>query len=328
MKKVTLLTAIFISFSFVCMSQVPTSGLVGFYPFSGTVLDFSGNANNPSYVGTGVTLTSDRFGNSKSACDFDGNINSFIRIPADNFPANDRTISVWFNIPDVSIRPAILSYGGDGNCGTTYFMAINVEGYDNYTIQGHCHYNELNFPYAAPPINNWYNWVVTVNGSTQKIYVNGEFMASAETFTGSTYVAGKDLALGVLTYVDGTAPYTDANCGYLRGKLDDIRIYNTVLSDAEIISLYEDITTGIIENKNSVTPTLLQSHPDGFFTIDLGTNAGKSDIFVKDMFGRTILTDHGISHQIYNLKLNAAPGIYLMNILSDNKRTCLKLIKY
>ena len=65
---------LFISFGLVSLfyqnveSQIPTNGLVAYYPFSGNVGDSSGN----NYHGTtyNVTLVSDRFGNSNSAYKF------------------------------------------------------------------------------------------------------------------------------------------------------------------------------------------------------------------------------------------------------------------
>ena len=47
-------------------SYVPTSGLVGWWPFNGNANDESGSGNNGTVYG-GVSDTSDRFGNSNSA---------------------------------------------------------------------------------------------------------------------------------------------------------------------------------------------------------------------------------------------------------------------
>ena len=52
-------------------NYVPTNGLVGWWPFNGNANDESGNANNGTV--NGATLTTDRFGDSSSAYDFDGN---------------------------------------------------------------------------------------------------------------------------------------------------------------------------------------------------------------------------------------------------------------
>ncbi len=74
-------------------TYVPTSGLVGWWPFNGNANDESGNGNNGTV--NGATLTTDRFGVANKAYSFDGT-NSNIVI-ADNTllrPTNI-TISVW-----------------------------------------------------------------------------------------------------------------------------------------------------------------------------------------------------------------------------------------
>lgn len=77
--------------------------LIAYYPFNENVNDESGNNINPTYVGTGVSLTSDRFGLNNRACYFDGNDGSYIRVPADSFPTTGRTISfglmLWIYLP-------------------------------------------------------------------------------------------------------------------------------------------------------------------------------------------------------------------------------------
>ena len=215
-----------------------SQNLIAYYPFNGNANDQSGNAINPTYIGTGVTLTTDRFGNANKAYNFDGLPGSYIRMPADALPTTNRTISLWFNVPDVTNRPGLLGYGGNGSCGTTLLMGLNCSGSGAYWVQGHCGFNPTSYTYPAAPVDNWYHWVLTINGTDQKIYVNGELKTTTTSFSGATAVTGKDLALGVITSVSGTAPYTDVNVGYTRGKLDDIRIYDAAMTDAQVQNLY------------------------------------------------------------------------------------------
>ena len=55
-------------------SNIPTSGLIAYYPFNGNANDESGNSNNGSVLG--ASLSGDRFGNENSAYTFNG-IDSF-----------------------------------------------------------------------------------------------------------------------------------------------------------------------------------------------------------------------------------------------------------
>jgi hypothetical protein len=106
------------------------STLVAFFPFNGNANDESGNENNPTFIGSGVTLTTDRFGNANKAYYFDGNTDSYIRIPADNFPTTDRTISFWFYADQMENHPTPISYGGDV-CNNSVLMTFNKGGYPN-----------------------------------------------------------------------------------------------------------------------------------------------------------------------------------------------------
>ena len=212
------------------------NGLVAYYPFNGNANDESVNANHGTVHG--ATLTTDRFGNSDSAYNFDG-INNFISASANDLPTRDRTVSLWF-YADTDAHPALLGYGGSGSCGTSYFMAMNapLPIYQNrlYT-SSHCDVNNLYYNYPAPPVGRWYHWVTTISGTEQTMYIDGVKVSTNNNFTSPTYVIGTQLAMGAATSTSGIAPYLDANVTYFNGKLDDVRIYDRVLTDAEIVAL-------------------------------------------------------------------------------------------
>ena len=80
MRKIALIAfTVLISFQIVAQvpSYVPTNGLVGWWPFTGNAIDSSGNGNNGTV--NGATLTSDRFGNTAKAYEFNG-LNQFISV--------------------------------------------------------------------------------------------------------------------------------------------------------------------------------------------------------------------------------------------------------
>ena len=70
---------------------VPTDGLEGWWPFSGSLLDYS--ANEFHAVNFGSIFASDRFGMENSALDFDGD--SWIEATIPQTPA--WSISIWAN---------------------------------------------------------------------------------------------------------------------------------------------------------------------------------------------------------------------------------------
>ncbi len=89
------------SVNIVVIQQLPSQGLVAYYPFNGNANDQSGNGNNGTVFGAILTL--DRFGNSNSAYSFDGN--DYIKADADDLPTAERTTSLWFNASTYIISP-------------------------------------------------------------------------------------------------------------------------------------------------------------------------------------------------------------------------------
>ena len=75
-------------------TQIPSSGLVGYWPFNGNANDESGNGNNGTVNG-GALLVTDRNGNVNAAYQFDG-IDDFIQMTQAGPTGNTAvTVSFW-----------------------------------------------------------------------------------------------------------------------------------------------------------------------------------------------------------------------------------------
>ena len=106
MKKFLLTSIATISFLLV-FAQVPTNGLVAYYPFNGNANDATGNGNNGTV--NGATLTSDRFGNSNSAYDFNGVDNHIsINDTLCNFGTGEFTLSSWLYKYDTLVAGTVI----------------------------------------------------------------------------------------------------------------------------------------------------------------------------------------------------------------------------
>jgi hypothetical protein len=112
-------------------SYVPTNGLLGWWPFSGSANDESGNGKHGSIVNTDFSL--DRFGNPNSAANFDQN-GDVINLPeistALGAPNSSATYSVWFkgapttaNYGFGPVLSASTTFGGNAyrNCSILYW---------------------------------------------------------------------------------------------------------------------------------------------------------------------------------------------------------------
>jgi uncharacterized protein (TIGR02145 family) len=281
---------LFIPFLILILSVFKINGqsIVAYYPFNGNANDESGNGRNPTYNGAG--LTTDRFGNPNSAFIFSGAPNGHIEYSSTGLPETNRTIALWFYASDLNSRPTLFSYGGNG-CASTLLMAINSSASGSYPspqylVSGHCNTNNITYAYTTEPLNEWYHFVLTINGNEQKIYINGELKSTQNTYSGSTYTTERELAFGVATYISGFAPYTDSNLGYFQGKLDDIRIYDGAMSVVLVQQLYENEATGLVAyypfNGNANDESIHQNHgtvQNAVLTIDRFGNTDKAYSF-------------------------------------------------
>ena len=216
------------------------NGLVSYWPFCGNANDQSGNGNNGTVFG--ATLTTDRFGNTNSAFDFNGT-NSHILVPNNSSLSNfqDITISGWVNIsqfPNLSISDGlsglVTKWYGSGNCGgVTDNYACYVRS-NNQFVGATNQYRQYPTLLQTPSnINsaNWYHFVMVHNSMTGgSFYINGILVSNYNTAgaicssTNPLYF-GCDNGLGTLNR-------------FLNGKLDDIGIWNRALTQQEITQLY------------------------------------------------------------------------------------------
>lgn len=250
MKKIAfLLTLIcFTSYSQV-PSYVPTSNLIGWWPFNGNANDLSGNSLNGTV--NGATLTTDRFGTVNAAYNFTTNQSITIggSVALNTYPI---TISLWYNCSS-------LTASQNGNLFSKYLPAtwngfglmINdeptmkaVEPFylltTNRKLIGH--YNEPDFHQSNVNFNTWYHLVFTADNTGGKLYVNG-VLVSTDTWTGLPGASTNSY----LWKIGGLWDY------WFKGKIDDIGVWNTVLTQQQVTSLYNANACPTMTSFNNLT---------------------------------------------------------------------------
>ncbi|MEI6556638.1 MAG: LamG-like jellyroll fold domain-containing protein [Paludibacter sp.] len=221
MKKIITSLMLAILFGLSANAQVPTNGLVAYYPFNGNANDASGYGNNGTVYGT--TLTTDRFGNVNRAYYFDGSTN-YIDVPNSsslNF-TNQFTISSWIKTNFSSDWQRIVDKG----------QQATSNGYVLDMIGNSVRLN-ANYQYTtnATICNNTWKHIVSVyNNGVVQIYIDG-ILNSTITSTATSLVAcTNNLKIGK----------ANGNLVYFHGNIDDIRIYNRALNQNEVTALYND----------------------------------------------------------------------------------------
>lgn len=252
-----------------------------FTPTSGTLnsTDVYVKLQNTSTTGTSGSFTVASTGansktvtatvNTDNALNFDG-INDHVII--DNIGNNSNlsfagtssfTIEAWVNRSAETGANAFIvtkqNSGVDGN----YNLFIDANGKPGF-------YRETS-TYQAPiktssaiPLNEWHHIAGVYNGSTMKIYLDGvESGSIANTYNVTNPISSLKVAIGAV-HSNGTPT------GYFKGKIDEVRIWNTARTASQIqnnylselagnetnLKAYYNFNHGIVNGNNSSIPLI------------------------------------------------------------------------
>jgi hypothetical protein len=217
-------------------------GLLAYYPFNGSFNDESGNGNNAT-AKNGAVLTSDFLGRTNKAAGFDG-VNDYLIVPGSSKLDAD-AISVSFQVMvNNSNRRNVTVSRINFETGESVIFGVHesqpadnkwnfgvTPGTDDCTKQ--YPYDPTLGVYANPPIQagRWYNVIVTFGAGKQNFYIDGVLHNSVtRTFSNAKKCPNGDLMIGGWWKNDIVS---------IDGKLDEVRLYNRVLTDCEIAKLSE-----------------------------------------------------------------------------------------
>lgn len=225
-------------------SYLPTSNLVGWWPFNNNANDESGNGLNAS-LQNGVIATTDRYGNLNSAYNFDGvDDRIFVNNAFFDNGWNQYTFSCWVNLTTVnntnnqnSSNFVLNTSPHNGLCfGANW---LNSGKYTLFAGNGSWDGVFNGSSNQSAVAGNWKHLILTKNSNTYKLYVNGtldKIWTSAVTLVSNNYKI----------YFGGTDPATGTN-EVLKGKLDDIGIWDRELTQTEITTVFQSGSAGVID---------------------------------------------------------------------------------
>ena len=210
------------------------SGVVaawGFNEGSGTTTaDASGNNNTATLLG-GPTWVAGKYG---KAVSFD-QVNDYLSVPNSsslNISGNAMTLSMWINPGSVSGDSVVLGKFWNTNMSSPYYQyGLELSGGKPKLYIGTSTGLVGAGMDTALVLNQWTHLAVVFNGSTVQFYVNGT-MVSSKSLVASVTARGMPLRIGA-----------DADPGqFYKGSLDNLRIYNRVLSAPEVTT---DMNSGL-----------------------------------------------------------------------------------
>lgn len=203
-------------------------GLVGYWPMEegggNRMMDQSGNNLHANIIDNRDIIWEN--GKEGKAINLTGNINRYGVIthqPILNIP-NAITLAAWVK-PTQLQRGTIISKNAGNGFELWLDMNGNIEFRLNRGTSGSTYRLVSNFNYSNR-LNNWIHVAATFDGTTSKIYINGEenIIATYPPFTIGT--SSGNLTIGSLGDIQRW-----------RGSLDEVRLYNRALNQSEILLL-------------------------------------------------------------------------------------------
>ncbi len=201
------------------------NGLIAYYPYDGDASD----ASNNNLVGIeegGVSLTSDRFGNANRAYGFDG--------------VDDRIVSV--NLPQPSLITVAGWFSTSADYSDGYANVIDIPGAlglgigTTNELSGIILIGEGDFvPINASNVVNdgiWHHAALSYDGANLKLYLDGAVVANIPEGAGGVFYSQESQVLNIGYSTDGTDRW-------FNGSIDEVRIYDRALTEAELLQVYE-----------------------------------------------------------------------------------------
>ena len=222
--------------------QATASGLVGYWP-----LDEPADGSAPDASGTGNdgTIQSDpNAANGIGVSDsthFDGS-NDHVRVPNDNTielgTADTVTVSAWVS-KDAPQNGwiAMLQHSDE-----SYNLQFNNGNEPEFTIHDDGSWVTAEYGNSVSS-NQWHHYVGTYDGSTIRFYVDGSLVDT------NTVPDMDETSFDL-----GIAENLDATGRHLDGKMDEVRLYDRVLSDSEVTRLYQTPTQGNLTTDSKTHP--------------------------------------------------------------------------
>jgi hypothetical protein len=213
-----------------------SSPLVASYPFLGNANDASGHNNNGRV--SGAVLAADHLGNANGAYLFDGN-DDYIQVDgASELNLAKFTVSILFKVNNLPPVPPIPHQLGKATLvckGNNFFINLYHDLGNTYGTLSYMHQNSSGNWSASFPdhinCNQFYHFAAVYDGKDLKVYLNG-VLRRTELNIGPPIFNNLPLFIG--KSYDTNSP----NC--FNGVIDDLRIYNQALPDAEVAKLYSD----------------------------------------------------------------------------------------
>ena len=208
--------------------EMPYSDMIAHYTFDGNAVDVTGNGHDGILYG--ATYVEDRYGTYQDAIEFDGSVNGYVDVGAMDIPL-PATVSVWFRSPVInSAWRTLIGWNDESGPYSGIQIATTGDG-RMITRMGNdtTDYYTTNYPDGD---GQWH--LINISRDTnaqQRVYFDGVLQ--------TTYTANVPVGSNHHLYIGRSfRPNSYFLNEHFQGAMDEVRIYNRVLSDEENWSLW------------------------------------------------------------------------------------------
>ncbi len=193
------------------------------YTFDGNKQLADQNGKNELKLSGGASVTDD--GNKGKGLLLDGT-DGYAELP-DNILSSDMTITTWVKINKFTTWGRVFDFGTDSN--QNFFFAPYSGGASRLEIKNGATVDTMDC--TQETAKDWVNYAITIKGDTVSYYRNGKLIKSKSGIKDISELTNTANYIGKSHY-DGDA--------YLSAVVDDFRVYNTALSQDEILKVMAD----------------------------------------------------------------------------------------
>lgn len=307
------------------------NGMVAHFPFNNNLDDISTSTILTS--NNGSTFTTDRNGLANFGIELDGS--SYVSFNDNSVKTTlPITISVWVNIDSYTNTNVIFTsdnvyenyYGYWMNTTTSGQVAISMAA----GLGGQNSSNRISFVTTnSMSAGEWHHIVAIINSSSNmEIYIDCINEPGSYSGTGSTTIGYSTSESRIGSNIGNNF---NPSGSFLLGSMDQLVIWNRVLTPSEITEMCNTNNTLNIEPKEQIVSGISNPYPNptnGIVTLDVNNPSNKHYVKVFDLSGNLILESVVENTGKINLDLtNLTPQVYLIEIGNEHVTEHFRIIK-
>ncbi|MAE87066.1 MAG: hypothetical protein CMB80_30315 [Flammeovirgaceae bacterium] len=307
----------------------PLSGEVAYFPFDGSNISLVSEVT-PTVVGTPGFTTDAQVGTNSYA----GAADSYVSYPTTDFAiTNELTVSMFMKleVTEETSRAGIFVMGPEDaanpdaqnvrTSGVRFFRensgTLQIFKWNFGTGEGEVWLDGGNFAKLDPDDDEWHHFALVITATAANFYIDGALVASRDEHVGLSMTGCDLLSIG-----SGAPRFTGWSHLSDLSYIDDVKIFNKALSDAELTAASGVAITGVPDVEDPGDPGLTPL--DGDDATELMSMSFDTDFSVAGIeatvteVGSPSVVDGGVSGSAYSGDVDSYITLPTEGLINDS----------